>query len=451
MSNCVSAKEALPALYEAFGAAIERQDSQALAGFYTADCQVFPTGADIISGVGSIPAFFDAFFEMGIRRCSFETFEIEEHGEIAYETGRATLYAEGTARVARELQAEEGRLTGATIGGMAGAGQTPPSEPVAEVVAGAPARVTGEGIALSTTSDIRIIADEANNALVILATPEEYRMIDAALTKLDVVPLQVLIESTIAEVELNDELEYGVQWFFQSGSSQFNLSEPADPGSAPRAFPDFTGFSYLFASADDIRVTLNALSTLTDVNIISSPSLMVLDNQTAEIQVGDQVPIASQSAVSVVDPDAPIVNSIEYFDTGVILRVTPRVNAGGLVTMEIEQEVSDVGETLTSGIDSPTIDQRRILTTVAIQSGETVTLGGLIRDRRAELESGIPVLREIPVLGKLFGQSFESAARTELLVLITPRVVRSQLDARQVTEELRKRIRAVAPLEDKIN
>ena len=271
-------------------------------------------------------------------------------------------------------------------------------------------------------------------------------MIEAALIKLDVVPLQVLIEVTIAEVTLTDDLEYGLQWFFRSGNSQFNLNETLPV----RAFGDFAGFSYLF-STSDARVTLNAIASITDLKIISSPSLMVLDNQTAEIQVGDQVPVATQQAISVIDSDAPIVNSIEYFDTGVILRVTPRVNAGGLVIMEIEQEVSDVVPTVTSGIDSPTINQRRIKTTVAVQSGETVALGGLIRDDRASSNSGIPLLRDIPVLGKLFSTTTEAAARTELIVLITPRVVRSQLEARQVTEELRRRIRAVAPLDVKVN
>ena len=357
---------------------------------------------------------------------------------------QATLYAEGTARVARELQAQDARLTGAALSGAAAEGDAPAPPP--EPVGAAPVRETGAGIALSASSDIRIIADEANNALVILATSTEYRMIEAALSKLDVVPLQVLIEATIAEVTLTDDLEYGVQWFFQSGNSQFNLNETLPV----RAFPAFAGFSYLFSTASDARVTLNAIASVTDLNIISSPSLMVLDNQTAEIQVGDQVPVASQSAVSVTDPSAPIVNSIEYFDTGVILRVTPRVNAGGLVTMEIEQEVSDVVPTVTSGIDSPTIQQRRIKSVVAIQSGETVTLGGLIRDDQARSNSGIPLLREIPLLGKLFSTTTEGAARTELIVLITPRVVSNQLEARQVTDELRQRIRAVAPLGEKL-
>ncbi len=374
---------------------------------------------------------------------------------------QATLYAEGTARVARELQAQDAGVTGSRLSSAGAEGEAAALAPPPEPAGAAPARETGAGIALTASSNIRIIADEANNALVIMATAEEYRMIEAALTKLDVVPLQVLIEATIAEVTLTDDLEYGIQWFFQSGRSKFNLSEPLGTDGSARVFsdapgfPGFPGFSYLFANAGDVRITLNAIASVTDVNIISSPSLMVLDNHTAEIQVGDQVPVATRSAVGVTtatseDALAPVVNEIEYLDTGVILRVTPRVNTGGLVTMEIEQEVSDASETTTSGIVAPTIDQRRIKTTVAIQSGETVTLGGLIRDRRAEANSGIPLLREIPVLGKLFSTTAEGAARTELIVLITPRVVRSQLDARKVTEELRRRMRAVAPLDEKI-
>ena len=304
----------------------------------------------------------------------------------------------------------------------------------------------GEGISLGGRGDVKVIADESTNSLLVLATPQTYRMVEQAIRKLDIVPLQVLVEATIAEVTLNDALRYGVQWFFDSGDSEFTLSEFA--GGA--ATPVFPGFSYLFQMTQDVRVVLNALSNVTDVNIISSPQLMVLDNQTAELQVGDEVPIATQSAVSVADPQAPIVNSIEFRDTGVILRVTPRVNAGGLVVMEIEQEVSSVVNTTTSGIDSPTIQQRRITSSVAIQGGQTVALGGLISESRERGSSGVPLLSEIPVLGALFGRKVDNEVRTELLVLITPRVVANQVDAREVTEELRARLRAVLPLGAKV-
>jgi general secretion pathway protein D len=314
-------------------------------------------------------------------------------------------------------------------------------------VAGGARRNDLESIAaVEQSGDIRIIADEKNNALVILATSAEYRMIEATLKRLDITPLQVLIEVTIAEVTLNDELKYGLQWFFASGSSSFTLSPLAD-GAVASLFP---GFSYFFNTADK-TVALNALAEITDVRVISSPQLMVLDNQTARLQVGDQVPIATQSAVSVTDPEAPIVNSIQFRDTGVILEVTPRVNASGLVVLDVKQEVSDVVPTTTSDIDSPTIQQRNIESTVAVQSGDTVALGGLIRDNRSEATTGIPLLSEIPILGNLFKTTTETTRRTELLVLITPKVVRDRNEAREVTEELRRRMGALAPLEKKLN
>lgn len=300
-------------------------------------------------------------------------------------------------------------------------------------------------VAEGTEGEIRIIADELNNAIVVLATAADYERIQTALRKLDVVPLQVVIEATIAEVTLTDELSFGLQWFFNGLGGSFTLSEVAG-GAVDSAFP---GFSYLLSNPD-VRTVLNALQTVTDVNVISSPQLMVLDNQTAQLQVGDSVPIATQSSVSVTDPDAPVVNTIQFRDTGVILSVTPRVNANGLVVMEIEQEVSDVVATTTSGIDSPTIQQRKIVSTVAVQSGNTVALGGLIRDRDNKVEAGVPILRDVPILGFFFGNTTDTVRRTELLVLITPRVIHSQQDALEITDELRRRMRAVEPLHSRI-
>ena len=326
-------------------------------------------------------------------------------------------------------------------GEAAAAQPTPPTPTTGNMIISTPSRRAPlEGA-------IRIIADESINALVVLASKRQYRMVSEALRKLDIMPLQVLIEATIAEVTLNDELRYGLQWFFKTGGdSELTLSEAAS-GAAAQIFP---GFSYLFQTGGDVRVVLNALDSITDVNVISSPQLMVLDNQTARLQVGDQVPIATQSSVSVTDPDAPIVNQIQFLDTGVILNVTPRVNAGGMVILEIEQQVSDVVATTTSGIDSPTIRQRQISSTVAVQSGETIALGGLIRESSSHTSSGLPILKDIPVVGALFGKTSNNTTRTELLVLITPRVVSNQDEARAVTDELRRRLRAVIPLEIKV-
>ena len=299
--------------------------------------------------------------------------------------------------------------------------------------------------AIEQSGNIRIIADEKKNALVILATTAEYRMIEATLKRLDITPLQVLIEVTIAEVTLTDDLRYGLQWFFNSGDSTASFSTLAT-GAVASAFP---GFSYIF-SGSDARVVLNALTEITDVRVISSPQLMVLDNQSARLQVGDQVPIATQSAVTVNDPDAPIVNSIQFRDTGVVLEVTPRVNASGLVVLDVLQEVSDVKATTTSDIDSPTIEQRSIQSTVAVQSGDTIALGGLIKDREEESVSGVPLLSSIPVLGNLFKTTQTLVRRTELLVLITPRVVRDRREAVDVTNELRRRMSTLGPIEKRI-
>lgn len=292
-----------------------------------------------------------------------------------------------------------------------------------------------KGIGFVEDGDIRIIADEVNNSLVILATPAEYRQVENAIRQLDVMPLQVLIEATIAEVTLNRALRFGIQWFLRAGDSSLTLSRFAKGVVAPQ----FPGFAYVL-SASDADVVIDALDRITDVKVVSSPKLMVLDNRTAELQVGDQVPIATQSAVSVISPDAPQVNTIEFRDTGVVLTVTPLVNAGGLVTLEIEQEVSDAVPTTTSALDSPTIQQRRISSSVAVQSGETIALGGLIRDQQNREREGLPVLSSIPVLGHLFGSTEKLNQRTELLVLITPRVIRDPDEARSVTEELRERV-----------
>ncbi len=249
------------------------------------------------------------------------------------------------------------------------------------------------------------------------------------------VPLQALIEATIAEVTLVDNLEYGLQWFFRSADSSATFSGITSGAVAP----SFPGFSY-FLNATDVQVVLNALTEITDVRVISSPQLMVLNNETARLQIGDEVPVTVQAVQSIDDPAAPVVSTVEYRETGVILEVTPRVNAGGLVVLDIVQEVSSVVETTSSTLNSPTIQQRLIESSIAVQSGETVALGGLIQDTRTEIVTGIPVLSSIPILGNLFKTTTNRIDRTELLVLLTPRVIRDLQDARDVTEELRERL-----------
>lgn len=291
---------------------------------------------------------------------------------------------------------------------------------------------------------VRIVADEKNNALVIYARPRDYRMIEDMIKRLDVVPLQVLIEATIAEVTLTNDLQYGLQWFFRQGSNNFELSDAI--GSIANVAPTFPGFNYVL-STGRVQLVLSALANLTHVDVVSAPQLLVLDHQTAALQVGDQVPIVSQSATNVITSTATIVNSVQYVNTGVVLEVTPRVNTSGLVTLDIDQSVSEANATTTSNINSPTITQRRVVTSVIVKDGETVALGGLILDNQTNGRQGIPVLSDIPIVGNLFGTTTKNVGRTELLVLLTPRIVRNSGDARSMTDELRNRMRAVKPLE----
>ncbi|MEQ8427852.1 MAG: type II secretion system secretin GspD [Gammaproteobacteria bacterium] len=304
----------------------------------------------------------------------------------------------------------------------------------------------GDGSILSSGDKLEIIADDIRNSLVILANPQDYKMVASAIKKLDIIPLQVLIEASIIEVTLDDGLQYGVEWFFKnsagdySGQSQLDLGDVGLGALTP-------GFSYtIINNATDVRLAFNALATQSDIDVLSSPSLMVLDNQTASINVGDEIPVPSRQSTSNIDPNAPTVNEIEFRNTGVTLEVTPRVNNSGLVTMEIRQEVSDAISTTTSSIDAPTIRQRRIESTVAITSGETIVLGGLIRDQVTNNESGIPGLYRIPIVGKLFGQKNESKRKTELIVLLTPRVIRDNRDAREVTDEFRRKLSNLPPI-----
>lgn len=323
----------------------------------------------------------------------------------------------------------------AAVGGSA----PPPRSPAETAVAtGAAATAASKG---DSGLQARIVADEKNNALVIMARPREYQMIEAALKRLDVLPQQVLIEATIAEVTLNDDLQFGLQWFFNNGRATTTLSTAAS-GAVAATFP---GASTVL-NWGDARVVLSALKEITNVNVVSAPQLMVLDHQTAMLQVGDEVPIAVQQARSVVDPDAPIVNSVQLRSTGVILKVTPRVNGNGMATLEIEQEVSDVARTTTSNIDSPTIQQRRIRSVVAAGDNQTIALGGLIRESKSNSRSGIPILQDIPLLGYLASTTSRASTRTELLILLTPRVVRNPEEARSVTEELQQRMQGLAPL-----
>lgn len=312
-----------------------------------------------------------------------------------------------------------------------GSGQSPAADISPSGIAGA-----------SHPGALRIVPDDDQNSLLIYATPGEFQGIHTALERLDVAPLEVLIDASIVEVTLNDELQYGVQFAYQSSKGPVVLSQSAT-GNIAAQFP---GFSFLYTGTKEIQAVLSALEAITNVRVLSSPKLVVLNNREADLDVGDQVPIVSQSAVSTENPGAPIVNSVQMLSTGVILHVVPHANRGGQVSMDIDQEVSDVVPTTTSTINSPTVEQRMISTTVSVRDGETVALGGLIQDSRARTRTGIPFLRRLPVIGNLFGSDDHNTSRTELLVLLTPHLLRSQTESDAVMENLRDQFVALRHL-----
>ncbi|MCG7871526.1 MAG: type II secretion system secretin GspD [Candidatus Thiodiazotropha lotti] len=295
-------------------------------------------------------------------------------------------------------------------------------------------------------SEIRVVADDKHNSLVITATPSQYANMLDALEKLDVRQLQVMVEATIIEVALQDEFKYGLQWAFNSDVGSNYLGEGVlSSGTSTLLGNTLPGFNFsVLRSASDVRAVFNALAEDSLIRVLSSPSVMVLDNETASIQVGDEVPIIDQQRQSTTDSDSPIINSISYRETGVMLEVTPRVNPGGLVTLDVTQEVSDVSDVEASSTSgSPTISTRKINSTVAVKNGEVLVLGGLITDRDNEGTSGLPFLSKLPLIGWLFGQESSFSKRTELVVVLVPTVVFDSTDNRQVVESFRAKLQGL--------
>jgi len=290
---------------------------------------------------------------------------------------------------------------------------------------------SGAGAAGATDS-MRIIPDPDNNSLLVYATAAEDDRVNAMLDEVDIAPVEVRIDATIAEVDLDGALQYGTQFFFKSGGINAVLSE----GTSAALATNFPGFVLSGHGSDAAPLAISLLQSVTKVDVLSSPELMVLDNQPASLQAGDLVPYLAQTSESTLTSDSQVVNSIDYRETGVILQVTPHVGTDGMVTLDVAQEVSGVETTTSSGIDSPTFSERAVTSRIAVQDGQTVGLAGLISDSDSHGNQGIPYLKNIPVLGALFSTQDNTRTRKELLVLITPHVIRTQSDAANLTADL---------------
>lgn len=321
----------------------------------------------------------------------------------------------------------------------------------------------GAGNGQPVMQDVRITPDTVNNSLLIYADQANYRIIEATLLQVDVPQLQVAIDATIAEVTLNNTLSYGVQTYLTSRNlglkpntgSVLNTNATTAPatvtdattgaasvaGSVTNAFINraFPGFNFLIGSETQPSLILDALHAVTSVKVLSNPSLVVINNQVATLQVGDVVPVSTGSA-TVLTTSNTVVNTIDYRNTGIILKVSPRVSVNGSVRLDIEQEISNVPATSANSL-TPTVSERRVKSQISVVNGQTVLLAGLISEQQSGSRNAIPVLDQIPGLGDAFGHQSNATQRTELIIFIRPQIIRDGSDAHVVAEELRSRLR----------
>lgn len=295
-----------------------------------------------------------------------------------------------------------------------------------------------------TFQNLRITADSVNNAVVVYSNQEDYRIVERALRDLDRPQMQVAIDATVAEVTLTDQLQFGVQAYLNSNQASvglFGATQVAAQSAAQSTLLQTVapGLNLVLGSQSQPRVILNALSTITDVKVLSSPSLVAMDNQPALLQVGDEIPITTSSATVISNSASPIVNTIQMRDTGVILKVLPHVHSNGAIQLEIDQEISGVvnpdQQTLT-----PTISQRRVHSTVSVISGQTVLLAGLISVNDQKTKSSVPGLQDIKFIGDLLGNTSSTKTKSEIIIFIKTRLIRNSGDAGAVTEEFRDRL-----------
>ena len=313
--------------------------------------------------------------------------------------------------------------------------------------------------------EVRIVADEVTNSLVIIATPRDYGTVVGVLRQLDVVPRQVLIEVLIAEITLGEAMSFGFTQKLSGINDASSGGPTVDPGGsfldmfgeAVRLTGDLGGsgmtgvFTKFRGSLAVYEATLKALATQNRLKVLSRPQIMTADNQEASILVGNEVPIITSQvdSNSAVGGSTGTRNEVQYRDTGIIVRVLPQVNSQGLVNLNISQEVSAIdqpalqvgsGDDASTVINSPTFITREAETTVVVQSGETVVIAGIIDEKETTVESGVPFLKDLPVLGQFFRDQSSEISRTELVILITPYVVRDREEARLVSEDYKDRV-----------
>jgi len=342
-----------------------------------------------------------------------------------------TLWVYRPRNVAAEALAEALRALSLADGGSRVVG-SPRGGPTAPVGTDAPA--TPEAAPAFDPTGLKVSVERSSNSLLVMAPASRWRSLLAALQQLDRAPDQVLIEATVLEVSLNRDFRLGVDWSLVSADGK--VASTLSGFESGAVTPVYPGVSLTYLNTG-VKAVVSALASRTNVEVVSAPKLLALDNQTASLQVGDQVPVVVQRAQGTGAPGAPLVTTTEYRDTGVILKIKPRINGDHNVLLEVSQEVSDVARTTTSGIDSPTIQQRKFESSLSLQEGQTLAIGGLISSARNVNDTGVPLLKDVPLAGALFRTGAKGSRRTELIVLLNARIVRSAEEGTASTEALK--------------
>ena len=337
-------------------------------------------------------------------------------------------------------------------GGLTYAPPPPPPPPLSP--GAVPVSLPTEGV--SPRPEIRFIADEVSNAVIVTTYPRLWKEIQETIKQLDKMPRQVLIQVLAVEITHTDDTKLGMDWVVRSGKFT-GISSPSGlvPAIPPQNFiplggPIPAGLSLFAFATDRFLAALNALASENRVNVLSNPAILTTENKKAVINVSTSVPIVTSQQVPVATGGITgnsITQTVEYRDAGVILTVTPRIGEQGTVAMDVKQEVNEVGPTEPPPINSPRFTKREAETSVVLMSSQTLVLGGLIQNRRTSIRTGVPVLHKIPLLGFLFGFKEEKVEKTELVLVITPRVVGTAVEAARITEEMR---RATPDLEESI-
>jgi general secretion pathway protein D len=333
----------------------------------------------------------------------------------------------------------------AASGGEGGLGGLAPA--ALPAAAGAPSdrSAAAPPVLQSADPDLRVSVVHETNTLFVMAPESRWTPLKAVLERIDRPPPQILIEATVLEVSLGKEFRTGVDWSVLTDNGRLNIVSTQERSGAVATQPPGFGLTYI---NNTVKVAVDALAAKTNVHVVSAPKLVAVDNQTATLQVGDQVPTVNQTSQSTSAPGAPLVQTTEYRDTGIILKIKPRINGPDSVMVDFSQEVSSVVPTITSNIDSPTIQQRKFQSQMELTEGRTVAVGGLISSSHTYKDQGVPGFKDIPVLGLLFKGQNDADDRTEIIVLLSAHILRSPAEADRALSEIKGSMPALRAKED---